>query len=747
MAAPEPAPIKRRPDDRPVTRSTSNADPNGVKPYVADDAKMPEFTWSAVILGAVLGIVFGASSLYLVLKVGMTVSASIPVAVLSITLFRGFSKAFGLRPATILENNIVQTAGSAGESIAFGVGVTMPALMLLGFDMTIMRVMVVSILGGILGILMMIPLRRAFIVRMHKELQYPEGTACAQVLISGDQGGSSGRLVFFGFFLAFFQKLFTEAVNVLRETVTVTFGNFNRVAAISTDLAPELLGVGYIIGASTSCIMMAGAVIGNLVIVPAIAMFGDSVPGLVAPGNIPISQMSLKDIRLNYLIYIGAGCVTAAGIISMVRTMPMIIRSATAGIRGLGGGRGGSKRQLRTEHDMSLATVVIGSFVLLVALTGMLMTDVKPWAALLGSGLVLGFGFLFVTVSSRLTGEIGSSSNPISGMTVATLALTCLIFLALKMTSPTDRILALSIAAVVCIAASNGGTTSQDLKTGYLVGATPYLQQWAIIVGALTSAIVIGGTLMLFNSSGTVFSTRNLPQVVLSPAQYDKLKENVTYDGKDYRVWWPKAGEFANVAPGKYYVDSSHRPAVFVDPAITGKLLQRDDGSEVKMKFEAPKTQLMGILINGVLEQKLNWGLVLVGAMLAVGIELCGVSSLAFAVGVYISMQYTTPIFLGGLLAWFTGKLKRYRSGREEDDIAEADSSPGTLLSSGYIAGGTLAGVLVAFLEFSPALKKKLDYGGSIQGTFLDSNWFPVTIFVVLICILGYIGMRNKDGD
>jgi putative OPT family oligopeptide transporter len=723
---------------------------NGIKPYVPDDAKLPEFTWSAVLLGAVLGIVFGASSLYLVLKVGMTVSASIPVAVLSITVFRGLAKVFRFRPATILENNIVQTTGSAGESIAFGVGVTMPALMLLGFDMTIGRVMVVSILGGLLGILMMIPLRRAFIVRMHKELLYPEGTACAQVLISGDQGGASGRLVFVGFFLAFVQKFLTEAMNILHETISVSFkNNFNRVAAISTDLAPELLGVGYIIGMKTSSVMMAGAVIGNLVIVPAIALFGDKVPGLIAPAAKQISQMDLADIQENYLRYIGAGCVTAAGIISMFRTMPVIVRSAMAGMRGLSGAKGGSGRKRRTENDMSLMTVVVGSLVLLVVLAGILMTEVKPWAAVLGAALVLGFGFLFVTVSSRLTGEIGSSSNPISGMTVATLALTCLIFASLGMRSPTEAVLALSIAAVVCIAASNGGTTSQDLKTGYLIGGTPYWQQWAIIVGSLTSALVIGVTLLLLNEQGTVYTTQNLPQVQLSPQQYDTLSTHVTYDNKDYRVWWVRPGENPNVLPGKYYVDQYRRPAVYVDPAITGRLSQRDNGEDVKFKFPAPKTEVMGIIINGVLGGTLNWGLVLIGVMLAVGIELCGESSLAFAVGVYIPMRFTSPIFMGGLLAWFTGRWrvrgKQKAAADEATALAEAETGPGTLLSSGLIAGGTLAGVTAAFMEFSPWLTKKLDYKNSVTGTFAGSDWFAVIVFAVLIVALAIVGMRRSD--
>lgn len=737
MAAPTPTPVRpasRRPEDAAAAH----------KPYVPDEAKMPEFTWSAVIVGALLGIIFGASSLYLVLKVALTVSASIPVAVLAITLFRGLSKAFGLRPATILENNIVQTTGSAGESIAFGVGVTMPAIMLLGFDMTLGRVMLVSLLGGILGILMMIPLRRAFVVKMHKQLLYPEGTACAQVLITGEQGGMSGRLVFVGFFLAFAYKALTSGMLILRETVGYVWEKFNRVAVMNIDLAPELLGVGYIIGAKTASIMMAGAIIGNLAIVPAISMFGDAAPGLISPGPKPIAAMELKEIRYNYLLYIGAGCVATAGIISMFRTLPVIVRSATAGIRGLGGAQGSVKRK-RTEWDMPLSVVAGGSLLLLVALAGVLSTEVPVWSAVLGAGLVLAFGFLFVTVSSRLTGEIGSSSNPISGMTVATLSLTCLIFVWLNLKTPADAILALTIAGVVCVAASNAGTTSQDLKTGYLVGGTPYWQQWAIIIGALTSALVIGGTLLLFNEAGTVYSKQNLPQGVLFPAQYDALDERATYEGKEYRVWRVAEGQFPNVMPGKYYVDENRRAAFFVDPGITGRLTQRDDGSEVRMKFDAPKTQVMGLIIKGVLGESLNWGLVLVGAMLAIGIELCGISALPFAVGVYIPMQYTSPIFVGGLVAWIVGKW-RGKSKHADDEaaaFAEAETSPGTLLSSGYIAGGSLAGVVIAFIEFSPKLKEALNYEKSFTGTIFHNQWFLLGSFLILVAALLFVAIRK----
>src|SRR5580692_6906364 len=340
------------------------------QPYISDTQTIPEFTVQAVLAGALLGIVFGASSLYLVLRVGLTVSASIPVAVLSITLFRAFSKIFGMRPATILENNITQTAGSAGESIAFGVGVTMPALMLLGFEMDIVRVMVVSVLGGLLGILMMIPLRRAFVVNMHgrpgqpNTLLYPEGTACAEVLISGEKGGASGQTVFIGFGIAFAVKFIIEGMTLLRLTVNVPLKFFNRVAVIATDMASELLGVGYVIGARVASIMMAGAVIINLVIVPAIATFGDQLTTVIAPGDKLIHEMNLGEIQKNYLRFIGAGCVTAAGIISMMRTLPLVFRSFRSSLGSLRGA-GGATRIARTDRDLSGKAVLIGSAVLL----------------------------------------------------------------------------------------------------------------------------------------------------------------------------------------------------------------------------------------------------------------------------------------------------------------------------------------------------------------------------------------------
>ncbi|MEK7746845.1 MAG: oligopeptide transporter, OPT family, partial [Elusimicrobiota bacterium] len=382
---------------------------------------MPEFTWASVILGAVLGIVFGASSLYLVLKVGMTVSASIPIAVLSITIFRLFSRLTGMRRATILENNMVQTTGSAGESIAFGVGVTMPALMILGYEMDVARVMVVASLGGLLGVLMMIPLRRAFIVKQHGRLPYPEGTACADVLIVGEQGGSSAKTVFTGFGLAVLYKVLMSGLKLWKDVPERALGFFKG-AAISGEVAPELLGVGYIIGTRISCVMVAGGVLASWVLIPAIKLFGDGLPAPLFPATKLIRDMGPDEIWKSYVLYIGAGAVAAGGIISLFQALPVIWGSIKSGFSDLAAGSAhkGTRSKQRTEDDLPNWVVVAGSAALVAAIAGAPMLGLGLGVkGILGALLIVLFGFLFVTVSSRLTGEIGSSSNPISGMTVA----------------------------------------------------------------------------------------------------------------------------------------------------------------------------------------------------------------------------------------------------------------------------------------------------------------------------------------
>ena len=704
-------------------------------PYVPDNSNMPELTWPSVLAGALLGIVFGASSLYLVLKVGLTVSASIPVAVLSITLFRLFSRVLPIRRATILENNIVQTTGSAGESIAFGVGVTMPALFLLGFEMDVTRVMTVAVLGGLLGILMMIPLRRAFIVKQHGRLKYPEGTACADVLIVGEQGGASAKAVFTGFGLAFVYAVLMKALKLWKDTLDLPLygksGQGLRKGVLGGELDPALLGVGYIIGPRIASIMVAGGVLAYLVMVPAIAYFGEGLTTPLAPappnGKL-IKDMTVGELRGNYVLYIGAGAVATGGIISMIQALPVIVGSVVAGLRDLRGGAGGRNGATpRTERDLPMIVVILGSLALVVAIAlapslGLGLVEQTPEGTkvnvlgLVASGLIVLLGFLFVTVSSRLTGEVGSSSNPISGMTVAALLITCLVFVQLGRTDKSAMLTALTVAAVVCIASSNGGTTSQDLKTGYLVGATPRKQQIAILIGALASALVIGYTLWVLNNAGTVYSKKKdrVPDYTVPAAQLaglDRQRAGGQYadDPNPYYVFHVGESEATPKLPaGKYLADEQGKLVYFVDPAINGKLDRTDDGHSVKdVKYQAPKTQLMEKIISGIFNQRLPWGLVLLGVLIAVTLELTGVPSLPFAVGVYLPLESSTPIFLGGAVRWLVERAQRRRGAGARSE-SESEMSPGSLLSTGYIAGASIAGVVYAFVAASPDLSESL---------------------------------------
>ena len=704
--------------------SAAPVDKPAHEPYIAATTSMRELTARAVVLGTLLGMVFGASSLYLVLKVGLTVSASIPVAVISITFFRLLSRSFGAKDATILENNIVQTAGSAGESIAFGVGVTMPAIMILGFDLEMTRVTLVAVLGGLLGILMMIPLRRALIVDQHHTLKYPEGTACAAVLKAGASEESiaaaspaakaemgagiaasmSAATIFGGFFIGLVYKTANVAGKLWKDVPEKVFGAPFKSGSVSAEISPELLGVGYIIGPQVASVMCAGGVLAYLVLIPLIQFFGDAIPGPLAPGTIPISQMGPNQIRGAYVLYIGAGAVAAGGIVSLARSVPTIWHGLRQGLRDFSAQRGAARGAgLRTEQDLPLKAVLIGIFALVGAI----------WAApglhmnLGGALTVVLFGFLFVTVSSRLTGEIGSSSNPISGMTVATLLFTCLIFLVVGWTGPRYYVTALSVGAIVCIAASNGGTTSQDLKTGFLVGATPRLQQIAILVGALASALALGPILLKLNASATVY----VPAAQVAPGlRTDASKLDVTEklagpqgasDAKVYKVW--QKLDTVGGPSGKYLVDDAGQATYLVDPGINGTYNKRPDGSEVR-KFDAPKATLMSYIIKGILDRQLPWGLVLFGVMIALVLEMSLIPSLAFAVGVYLPLSSSSPIFIGGLIRWLIDRRRRsdlIKQGKimtEQQHTEEGDKSPGVLLASGYIAGGAIAGIIIAFV-------------------------------------------------
>ncbi len=743
--------------------------PGGFKPYIPASANLPEMTPRALIMGILLGMVFGASSLYLVLKVGLTVSASIPVAVIAITLF-GLAKKVGGKDSTILENSITQTAGSAGESIAFGLGVTMPAIMILGFDLEISRVMLVGVLGGLLGILMMIPMRRTMIVDQHKELKYPEGTACAEVLkcaatetsreAAGEsrvEGSDAARdakrramIIFGGFAVGLLYKVANISFKGWKDTSNFEFGAPLKAGSIGAEISPELLGVGYIIGPRIAMTMAAGGVLSYLLLIPMIKFFGELLTVPVSPGTMLIRDMTANDIRSAYVLYIGAGAVAAGGLISLARAMPTIWKGLKAGLSGMGKGSAADE-SVRTDRDIPLKWVVIGCLGIIAVIS--LATPLHM--NFLGALLILVFGFLFSTVSSRLTGEVGSSSNPISGMAVATLLFTCLIFLLMGWTGGQYYVTALSVGAIVCIAASNAGTTSQDLKTGYLVGATPRLQQYAILGGALASALILGPILLKLNDASTVY----VPAAQVAPGlKVDASKLTVTAqlqgpqaatDNKTYKVW--QKADTVGGPSGKYLVADDGTLAYLVDPGINGTHTKRPDGSEVK-KYDAPKAVLMSYIIKGILDRQLPWTLVLLGVMIAVVLEMAGVQALAFSVGVYLPLVSTLPIAVGGAIRWLVdrrnNKLEHNAAMTEEEQQQAGDRSSGVLLASGYIAGGALAGIIIAITagvltDFDTMMTKWAEAANPFFAG-ATSDWLSLIPYAALMVLLYWVAREEK---
>ncbi|MFP2960893.1 OPT family oligopeptide transporter [Myxococcus sp. 1LA] len=738
-------------EDRvPVAQTTATV---AHTPYVPPDKSPAEMTMRALVLGSVLGIVFAASSVYLAIKVGLTVSASIPVAVLSIAIFRALGN------SSILENTIVQTTGSAGESLAFGVAAALPALLLLGYDISLTHAFLTAALGGVLGVLMMIPLRQGLIVQEHGKLPYPEGTASADVLIVGEQGGTNARTVITGFIVGGVYKLAYSGMKLFREVLSTPLKGLKS-ATLSTEVSPELLGVGYIIGPRVAAITFAGGVLSYLILIPAISFFGGGLetPLLMHNGQL-IRDMSPDQIRNAYVLYIGAGAVATGGLISLIRSLPTIVGAFKRSLETLKAsrGQGAMPQLLRTEQDLPITVVLGGSAALVLAIWLAPPLEVNFISAV----LIVIFGFFFVTVSARITGEIGSSSNPISGMVVATLLITCLVYLLMGWTSSEDRFMALTTAAIVGIAASNGGTTAQDLKTAFLVGGTPKRQQVALFVGVLTSAMFIGLVLVTLNRGATVtipephpgvqvtefsnetrvqhtfpwavpadaLASRGLDEAALRKAVWAQGYELNTQGGAlELRSWRDVSpqdlgavtlnvpsgapikvadlgavtdgpertykegyvrGADTPVPAGKYLVDEAGSIQYVVDPGIGGRISVYE-GQQLT-RYAAPKAQLFSLIIDGILTQKLPWDLVLLGVFIALMLELCGVSSLPFAVGVYLPISSSAPLFVGGVVRYF---VDRVRGG-------ESDFSPGTLLSSGFIAGGSIAGVLIAFLEIA----------------------------------------------
>lgn len=635
--------------------------PADFKPYIPSENRIPEFTIKAILIGALFGIIFGASTVYLALKAGLTVTASIPIAVLAISLGRKIFR------TTILENNIIQTTGSAGESVAAGVVFTLPGFLFLSASadgqsigsqyFAYWTIFSLAALGGVLGTLMMIPLRKSLIVREHKALPYPEGTACASVLIAGDKGGEFAKTAYLGLGVATIYAILQKVLHVIAETpaiVTRQASKYFPSATLNADITPEYLGVGYIIGPKIAGVLVAGGVIAWLGLIPLIAsvvpmetiaaqlvklgylrdMAASGGPGGWAPQTMTFADTP-GAIYTAYIRQIGAGAVAAGGFMTLVKTIPTIISSFKESLGSIRPEDTEGKQ--RTQDDLSFKTVIIGS-VALVALI-MLLPQIPgdSWLNKLLLGLlIVVFGFFFVTVSSRIVGLIGSSSNPVSGMTIATLMGTCLVFIAFGLTGNLYEPMVLVVGGMICIAAANAGNTSQDLKTGYIVGATPKFQQLALFVGVLVSAAAVGVTINILDQP---------------------------------------------------------------TPDMAALGIQHAIGTT---EYPAPQGTLMATLIRGLLSFNLDWQFVLVGVFLALTIELCGVNSLSFAVGVYLPLSTTLPIFAGGAIRAFANiknKSKNKLQSPEEEELGK-----GNLFATGLVAGGALAGVLIALLSSSDAI-------------------------------------------
>lgn len=623
------------------------------KPFVDPNISMPEFTIKAILLGVLFGVIFGASTVYLALKAGLTVSASIPIAVLAISLGKRFLG------TTILENNIIQTTGSAGESIAAGVVFTLPAFLFLSdpnsgaVHFQYWTIFTLAVFGGVLGTLMMIPLRRSLIVKEHDTLPYPEGTACAQVLIAGEKGGDFAKSAFYGLGFAMIYAIFQKVFHIISELPSWGTQQMNKYfpsAVVSSEITPEYLGVGYIIGPKIAGVLVAGGIMASLGLIPLLSY-------LVAPDVIAaqLAKLNLLDIKQPsarfgwdpvthtmgntaeavyraYIRQIGAGAVAAGGFITLLKTIPTIVSSFKESISSMKEKTVGGV--LRTEDDLSFKVVLFGSLALVLLMAVLpQIPGTSIISKLLIGILIIVFGFFFVTVSSRIVGIIGSSNNPISGMTIATIMGTALIFIAVGWTGKVYEPMALVIGGMICIAAANAGATSQDLKTGYLIGATPRYQQLALFIGAIFSSIVIGFTVKYLDTPTAEMAARGITHAI---------------------------GE----------------------------------------KYAAPQATLMATLIKGLLSFNLDWTFVLCGVFIAIVVELCQVKALSFAVGLYLPLSTTLPIFIGGAIKG----LVDWRASRKNLSAEDAELGKGSLFATGLVAGGALAGVIVALLTVNEGI-------------------------------------------
>jgi len=752
------------------------------KPFVPAAETRPELTFRALALGACFGILFGAVTVYVGLRAGLTVAASIPISVLSISILRAFGR------ASILENNIVQTTGNAGQSIASGVIFTLPALIFLGFDLESTRIFALALFGGWLGVLFMIPLRRQLIVEEHGTLVYPEGTACADVLVAGERGGSFASRVFLGLGLGGVYTLFQNdnLFGLWPATPTKDFDigqqHLLKGGSIRADCTPEYLGVGYIIGMRVAAVMLAGGVFSWLVLMPAIYFFGSHLTGPLYPGTVPISQMAPSDMWRTYVRPMGAGAVACSGLITLIRTLPTIVSALTQGFK-KGATKAGSVVRSRIEHDLPPSVVIGGSIVLVILMFLFLQFKPVPGAQvgalanLAASFLVVVFGFLFVTVSARIVGIVGSSASPVSGMTIATLMATAAIFLVKGWTAPAFGALAITVGGVVCIAASNAGDTSQDLKTGYLIGATPWKQQLALIIGVMVCIFSIGATLNAMNRGLEQF--QRLPQPM--PFSLSQLPDGVQDQGHFTRATVPLTSHDSQAR--EELTDAQHYillNAIGSNILQDGKYLYNPTTGKIEVqwiqgigseKAAAPQGRLMATVINGILSRKLPWTLVLLGVALVIAVELLGVRSLTLAVGAYLSIATTLAIFIGGVMRWMVDSAVKRAAERaylaENPEIIDPDTglpvpssvtppldtesevSPGSLYASGLIAAGGIVGLLGVCARLAEGVSES--HGGHWKlyrfptdptHNPMYHDWIGVIMFALLAFSLYYFARK-----
>ena len=629
--------------------ATDNAE---FKPYIPANKITTELTVTSIITGIILAIVFGAANAYLGLRVGMTISASIPAAVIAMGVTRII-----LKKNSILESNMVQTIGSAGESLAAGAIFTMPALFLWAKEglieqPSILTISLITVCGGILGVLFMIPLRNSIIVQEHGTLPYPEAQACAEVLLAGEEKGSEAKAVFAGMGVAATFKFIIDGLKMVPEVISIPLKALKT--EFTTEIYPAVVAVGYICGYKISSFLFAGGLLAWFVMIPAIAVFGGDT--ILFPANCSVAELyaagGASAIWSNFVRYIGAGALAAAGIISLIKSLPLICKTFASAMKGLKNSTGVNSDD-RTSKDLSIKFVLIG--VLVVVLAIWLLPPIQ--AGLVSALLIVLFGFFFATVSSKMVGLVGSSNNPVSGMAIATLLIATIL---LKITGDTGShgmVSAITIGSIICIIAAIAGDTSQDLKTGYLLGATPKKQQIGELIGAVISALTIGGVLILLNTAWG-FGSKEL---------------------------------------------------------------------------SAPQATLMKLVTEGVMNGNLPWNFVFIGAACTVIFEILGMPSLAVAIGIYLPLELTAPIMIGGVLRKIMDK---------KNNSSSSESSRGVLFSSGLIAGEGLLGVLLAIFTVA-GVADKIAFGAAIPNVVRVIG--SVVVFALLLVLMVKYALPGKN--